>query len=154
MFEYPRSHSGWIGPIGEVFVSGFIPKSAYRCSIWRRRLAFLMPYRTSRIVACLLYALTVFCIPQVPFRLNWANRWIWSGCIYTKISLPVFHPSFPWLAFISWLAFIWRNRLAFLMPFRTSRKGWLACLLYALTVFCISQVPFRLNWANWRDWWG
>ena len=27
------------------------------------------------------------------------------------------------------------------------------CFLYVLTGFCIPQVPFRLNWANWRIWW-
>ncbi len=33
--------------------------------------------------------------------------------------------------------------------FRSDR---MACLLYDLTVFCISQGPFRLNLADWRNW--
>ena len=57
-FVYPRSHSGWIGPIGEFGGAGFIRKPAYRYSIplfpdlhsiWRKRLAFLTPVHTSRI---------------------------------------------------------------------------------------------------------
>ncbi len=55
-FVYPRSHSGWIGPIGEFAGAAFKRKPAYRYSIllsfdlnsiWRNRLAFLMPFRTS-----------------------------------------------------------------------------------------------------------
>jgi hypothetical protein len=25
------------------------------------------------------------------------------------------------------------------------------CFFYVLTEFCMPQVPFRLNWANWRN---
>ena len=88
-FVYPRSHSGWIGPIGEFAAADFTHKPAYRYSIlisfdlnsiWGNRLAFLMLFHTSRIgwlafcifwlrfvsqsvrVTCLSYLLTVLCI--------------------------------------------------------------------------------------------
>jgi hypothetical protein len=40
-----------------------------------------------------LYVLSGFCMPQVTFRLNWANWRIWSGWIYPKTSLLVLNPS-------------------------------------------------------------
>ena len=69
-FVYPRSHSSWIGPIGQFNVSSFRPKPAYRYSIplspdlhsiWRDRLVFHMLFRTSRI------GWLVFCIIWLSF---------------------------------------------------------------------------------------
>jgi Leucine-rich repeat (LRR) protein len=69
-FVYPRSHSGWIGPIGEFRATVFIQKPAYRYSIlsfpdlhsiWTKRVAFLMPVHTSRI------GWLVFCMNWLSF---------------------------------------------------------------------------------------
>ena len=95
-FVYPRSHPGWIGPIGEIGEAAFILQQAYRYSIlsfpdlhsiWTKRVAFLMPVHTSRIgwldfcmfwlgfvsqsvrVTCLFYLLTVL--------LTWWLIWLY-----------------------------------------------------------------------------
>ncbi len=67
-----------------------------------------------------LYVLSGFCMPQVTFRLNWANWRIWSGWIYPKTSLLVLNPSSSWRAFnirelTIWLVFcmVW---LGFVCP--------------------------------------
>ncbi len=69
-FVYPRSHSGWIGPIGQFKSFLFTHKQAHRYSIplypdshsiWRNRLAFLRPVHTSRI------GWLVFCMNWLSF---------------------------------------------------------------------------------------
>ncbi len=154
-FVYLRSHSGWIGRIGEFRGAVFFHKQAYRYpiplypdlhSIYRKRLALLMPFHTSGIGWLVFwYVLTEFCIPQVPFRLNWADWSIYSIYFSIEISLPVLHPSLPWLAFNM------KEKACFSYA-RSYQSDRVTCFLYELTEFCIPQVPSRLNWANWRIW--
>ena len=59
-------------------------------------------------VTWFLYVLTGFCIPQVPFRLNWANWRNWHIWIWKITNLPVLSSSSLDLHSIL------RNRLAFL----------------------------------------
>ncbi len=158
IFVYPRSHSGWIGPIGEFNVSKSKEQQAYRYSLpscpltclqyWGIGLRSSVKSYQSDSVTCFLYVLTDFCIPQVPFRLNWADCSNYSVYIYTITSLPVLHPYFLWLAFNM-------NKKAcfpYALSHQSDRVTW---FLYILTGFCIPQVPFRLNWVNlgfWMSW--
>ncbi len=138
-FVYPRSHSGWIGPIGEFAAAAFIRQPAYRYSIplppdlpsvlrhWLRSSVKSYQYDS---VTCFLYVLTGFCIPQVPFRLNWANWRIWSTWVYPETSLPVLHPSSPWLAFsIKAEACVPQSN-------RTSTMAWLDFCMFWLGFVC------------------
>jgi hypothetical protein len=149
-YVYPRSHSGWIGPVSE-FKEAVFRQPAYRYSIslspdllsmWRNKLAFPMPFRTSDLFfVCfdwLLY--TPGPIPAELVQL--ANlKELYLFLSYNKLTGN--HPFFP-----PDVNSIWRKKLAFFKPFHTS----VTCFLYVLTGFCIPQVPFRLNWANWRIW--
>ncbi len=59
---------------------------------WRRSFYFhvscVLSYQSYN-VTYFLFVFTVFCIPQVPFRLNWANWKIYGIWIYPKTSLTV-----------------------------------------------------------------
>ncbi len=149
-FVYPRYHPGWIGPIGEFREADFIQQQAYRYSVplfpwlasmWRNnRLSFRMLFRTSGIG----YVLTVICIPQVPFRLNWSNWRIYTTLIYPITSLPVLRPLFP-LTFnmkecATWFCMFW---LMFVCP--RSNPGWIGQIDAFNDPWFISQPAYRYS---------
>jgi hypothetical protein len=151
-FVYPRSHPRWIGPIGEFAVYRFIRKQAYRYfipfssdlhSIWSTRLAFLMPFRTSRIGwhgFCMFWLSFIYPGP-IPAELGQLAKL--KNLNLRNNILTGNHP------FFSWLAFNMNKKACFpyALSYQSDRVTW---FLYELTEFCIPQVPFRLNWANWR----
>ncbi len=138
IFVYPRSHSGWIGPIGLFRGSGIKLQQAYRYSIplspdlhsiWRTRLAFLIPVHTSTIVWL------GFCM----FRLSFVYPRSHSGWIEPigqfNASLFILKPTYRYSIPLSPdLHQIWRKQLAFLMLFHTSTIAWL--------VFCMFWLSF------------
>jgi hypothetical protein len=90
-FVYPRSHSGWIGPIREFEGAAFKRKPAYRYSILlcpdlpiisRHRLAFPVKSYQYDSVTCFLYDLTGFCIPRSHSgRIGPIGEFAWAGFI-------------------------------------------------------------------------
>ncbi len=86
--------------------------------------------------------LPVLCIPQVPFRLNWANVWIWRICVYPQTRLLVLSP-----LFLLDMRSVRRKRLAFHMPFPRSRTGWqVYCMFWPIfqSDFRVTCVLFRI----------
>jgi hypothetical protein len=138
-FVYPRSHSGWIGRIGEFTGAEFILKPAYRYSIplspdvhsiWRQRLAFLMPFRTSTI------AWLSFCVFWLGFvyprsHSGWIGRiGEFEGAVF--IRKPAYRYS---ILLPPDLSLILRHRLAFSSEIVQSDS--VTCFLYILNDFCI-----------------
>jgi hypothetical protein len=147
IFIYPRSHSGWIGPIGEIEAAEFIRERAYRYFINMKEYACIPDALSySRIGDLFVVCFDWFLYNQVTFRLNWANWRICRSCGWMTINLPVLHPS------LSWLALNIKEYACFshALPYQSDR---MTCVLYVLTGFCIIQVIFFVLFAcrySWR----
>ena len=151
-FVYPRSHSGWIGPIDQFDGADVGEQPAYRSSpflpfglhsIWKNRLAFLMPFRTSTM------AWLDFCMFWLGFVYPRSHPG-WIGPI-GKIGVPGIIPKqayrYSIILPLTWLQYEGIGLRFSVKSYQSDRVTW---FLYELTEFCIPQVPFRLNWANWR----
>jgi hypothetical protein len=151
-FVYPRSHSGWIGPIGPFTGAGFIPEQAYQYSIplspdvhsiWRKKLAFFMPFRNSRIgwlVCCMFW----LCFVSPRSHPGWIGR-IGEFTEAVFISKQAYRYSIPLPPDLPSVL-----RITLRSSVKSYQSDSVTCFLYVLTVFCIPQVTFRLNWVNWR----
>ena len=137
-FVCPRSHPGWIGPIGEFMAAAFKQQQAYRYSIplptdlpsiLRHGLAFL-----SKIVPVgwcdsffVCFDWVLYAPGRIPAELGQlANL---KELYLNDNQFTGNHPFFP-----PDLHSIWRNRLVFFRPVRTSQIGWL--------VFCMFWLSF------------
>jgi hypothetical protein len=152
-FLYPRSHPGWIGPIGESEGAVFIQKPTYRYfitfssdlhSIWRNRLAFLMSFRTSRI------EWLGFCMIWLSFVYPRSHSgWIGTIGRFNASSFTA-KPAYRYPIPLSpGLHSKRTKRLAFLTPFHISRIGWLvfcmtwlSCVSQSVRVTCLSYPIF------------
>ncbi len=152
-FVCPRSHSGWTGPIGQFYASSFIPKRAWWYSIppdlhsiWRNRLVFPMPFRTSTI------AWLVFCMFWLGFLYPGPIPAAWGRLANLELMSLGDNQltGTPSSLSPAWPAFNMKKKACFPYPlsYQYDRVTW---FLYVLTAFCIPQVPFRLNWADWRN---
>jgi hypothetical protein len=92
-----------------------------------------MPYPPSTI-AWLVFC--VFCIPQVPFRLNWANWRICSVCIWKTTNLPVLSCLFSPL-----LVFCFTNmKEEICLAYALSSQSDRVTCLYVLPEFCVRLI--------------
>ncbi len=95
-------------------------------------------YQSDR-VTWFLYLLTEFCIPQVPFRLNWANWRICRSWVCSATSLPVLHPSSPDLPSIL------RHRLASLSKIVPVRWRDLIFVCFDWVLYSPGHIPVELG---------
>ncbi len=90
-------------------------------------------------VTCFFYVLTGFCIPQVPFRLNWANWRNWRTYSCSGTSLPVLYTSSPDLPSLL------RHRLAFLSHIVPVRQRDLVFVCFDCVLYTPGPIPAELG---------
>ena len=149
-FVYPRSHPGWIGPIGEFEGASIRTEPAYRYSIplhpdfpsiLTHRLAFLseiVPVRWRDLIfVCFDWVL--YTPGPIPAELGQLANLQHLRLSCNKLT------GAPSLFHLTWLQYEGIGLRSSVKSYQYDSVTW---FLYVLTGFCIPQVPFLLNWAN------